>query len=176
MYNYLVYLPIIMITCYSCNSIYWRNINRLVSINNSLCIYWGNWRSINKLVSRNNKNKVSIIFYSITMIVKILWISILQYFNNTVISIDKNIYEVSYVINNKLYKFHTCVQRGPVPILQIIDQDDNDVTSRVLPYMGPKYKGHALEPSPYTLKYESLSFELCNGNSYTCKGTEAIFK
>lgn len=108
------------------------------------------------------------------MILKILWIHMLQYLNTTVICIDKNTYEVSYVINKKLYKFHTYVKRGPVPILHIFDQDANDVTRDVLPYMGPKYNGHTIASTPYTLKYEYLSFELCNGKSYTCKGIEDI--
>jgi len=159
MYSYLMYLSIIIGTYYS---------------RDSLALHWNKWRRVNNLVSRNTQNKILIIWYSLVMIAKVIWISILQYTNNTVTCVGKNKYEISYVINRKLYKFHTQVKRGPVPILQIIDHDDNDVTRIVLPYMGPKFNGHTIASTPDILGYRSLSFELSNGESYTCNGDNDI--
>jgi len=151
MYNYLVYLSIIYIIYYS------KNIIRKK---------WSKWIALNKLMSQRTQNKYLIIWYSLCMIYKIIWLSMVQYLNNTVVCIGKNKHEVSYVINGKLYKFHTSTHRGPVPILQIINNDDIDVTKLVLPYMGPQFKGHGIIPTPHLLGYSSLTFEMSNGESH----------
>lgn len=138
---------------------------------------WAKWNELNTLMSRRTQNRILIIWYSMVMLFNIVWISMLQYINNTVVCVGKNKYEVSYVISGKLYKFQTKVHRGPIPILQIIDDNDHDVTSLILPYMGPQFKGHdTIPPTPTLLGYESLTFETSNGTSYTCTENDIIMK
>jgi hypothetical protein len=136
---------------------------------------WIKWNELNTLVSRRTHNKILIIWYSLILLAKVIWINILQYTNSTVIRIDKNKYEISYVINNKLFKFHTYIHKGPLPIIQIIDNNDCDVTTVVLPYLGPQFKGHGnISPTPSLMGYESLTFEMSTGDSYTFNNKNII--
>jgi len=164
MYNFLMYFSVLCTIVYYCK--------------NTIISKWSKWNQLNVLMSKRTHNKVLIIWYSLCMIYKIIWLRILQYVNTTVVCIGKNKYQVSYVINNKLYTFHTPIHRGPIPILQIIDDNDNDVTRLVLPYMGPQFKGHgtSMAPTPTLLGYKSLTFEMCTGDSYTCLGDDHIIK
>lgn len=163
MYNYCIYLSLLYF--------FWYNYK------NTIVSKWNKFNELNNLMSKRTQNKMLIIWYSLVMIGKIMWISVLQYTNSTVVCIGKNKYEVSYVINGKLYKFQTNVHKGPTPILQIIDNNDHDVTRLVLPYMGPKFNGHGtISPTPNLLGYKSLTFETSLGESYTCLENDIIIK
>ena len=120
---------------------------------------------------RRFKNKsvkiFKIVWYTIYITRQLIWIHILQYLNNTVKKVGKNSYEISYVINGKLYKLITSTKRGPSPVLQIVSKTDDDVTALILPYMGPLYDCHNMDITPAMLGHESLLFELGNGTEYT---------
>lgn len=150
MYNYIVYFGIIYYMYYSRNNIHKK---------------WLKWLQLNKLFSEKTNNIFLIQWYSLKMTSKILWVSIIQYLNNTVVCVDKNKYEVSYVIKGKLYKFYTITNRGPTPILKIMNNDIN-VTNLVVPYLGPKFKGHNIDLSPQLLGYSSLTFQMKDDKIY----------
>lgn len=123
-----------------------------------------------------NKSKkiLKIVWYTMYITRHLIWIRILQYLNNTVITVGKNSYEISYVINGKLYKMITSTKRGPAPVLQVINSTDEDVTAFILPYMGPMYDWHNVDVTPAMLGQESLLFELGNGNEYTYSSQDKI--
>jgi hypothetical protein len=132
------------------------------------------WKKINKLVSVNTKNKFLITYYSIKLIFNLLWLNMIQYMNNSVIKINKNTYQISYVIEGKLYKFVTKIKRGPTPILQIINNQENDVTRQVLPYLGPTYNCNTHDLTPSFFGYETLFFELGDGSNCLYNSDESI--
>ena len=130
------------------------------------------WKNLNRLVSTTESSTWFIILISLKLVIYSLYISFLQNINKTVRKIDKKTYEISYVINGKLYKMISHVQFGPSPILQIIDDQENDVTETVLPYMGPSYNWHGNKISPDFFGHNSLTFELADGTEYTYGPTE----
>jgi hypothetical protein len=83
---------------------------------NKLYIKYQKWKSLKSLVSTQHKSKIIINLISFNMVLKSLYLSFIQYINNSVIKIDKNKYEVSYIINGKLYKMIVSPSRGPMPI------------------------------------------------------------
>ena len=87
--------------------------------------------------------------------------------NNSVTKFNNKTYEVSYVINGKLYKMLVVPKRGPLPVLQISDESQNDVTDHILPYMGSRYDWYGENLNPKYFGYKSLTFELSDGNEYT---------
>jgi hypothetical protein len=98
-----------------------------------------------------------------------LYISYLQYINNTVRKLDHKTYEITYVIDGKIYKMLTVPKRGPAPILQISNDKDEDVTEQILPYMGPQYDWHGRNITPRFFSCKSLTFQLSNGKEQTMR-------
>jgi len=88
--------------------------------------------------------------------------------------LSKNEYELSYVIRGRIYKMIITQHRGPSPVLQVINEVEEDVTDAVVPYMGPQYDWHSSNVSPGVLGYETLIFELGNGAEKIYKNTERM--
>ena len=138
-----------------------------LTIKNKILQKFNEVKQVKQLVSTTEKNKIIIIWISLKLILNTLYISFLQYMNNSVTKFNNKTYEVSYVINGKLYKMLVVPKRGPLPILQISDESQNDVTDHILPYMGPRYDWYGENLNPKYFGYKSLTFELSDGNEYT---------
>jgi len=134
------------------------------------------WKKLNSLVSVNNKNKFLIYWNSIKLLSTLLWISLLQRMNNTVVKINKNTYEITYIVEGKMYKLVTHVKRGPAPILQIISDEENDVTRQILQYLGPDYNCCSNDLEPSFFGYNTLFFEFGDGTNKLYKTGESIKK
>ena len=125
---------------------------------------YSRWKQLNTLVSSKHDKKYMITLVSIVMILKMLYLNFIQYLNNSVKKIGKNMYEVSYVVNGKFYKMIVSPTRGPVQILQVTDQDNNDITDEILSYVGPRYDWHNTKFTPNFWGYKSLTFQMHDGN------------
>jgi hypothetical protein len=150
------------------------NLNTHLIIKNELVSKYNRWKKLNSLVSTSQKNKLTIIIVSLKLIFQAIWISFLQSKNKTIKKLNKNKYELTYIIEGKLYKLVVNVTRGPSPVLQVINNHNNDVTSQIIPYIGPNYNWHKNQFTPDFFGYESLSFELADGNEYTVKNKTSI--
>jgi hypothetical protein len=82
--------------------------------------------------------------------------------------IGKNLYEVSYKINNNQYKMIVEQKRGPHPVLQIVDDNMEDVTDVVIPYLGHRYDWNGFNMSLSFFGVKSLTFELADGSTKQC--------
>lgn len=141
---------------------------------------YSRFRSLNQLVSnvgaqRNLQNPVNkgtnlrttftIIWISLCMVVKAMYITLCQKLNKSVHKIGKNLYEIRYVIEGRMYRMLVAPKRGPTRILQVIDEDDNDITDEVLPYLGPQELGtHGCFLTPRHLGKQTLVFNTHNGD------------
>ena len=125
------------------------------------------WRKLNQIVSTTETNNARIAWVSFKIVMYTLYIAFLQYANKTVRKIDKKNYELTYVINGKLYKMIVTPKFGPSPVLQISNDLENDVTEQVLPYMGPLYDWNGHKFSPQFFGYKSLTFEFSDGTERT---------
>lgn len=134
---------------------YFGLLNRLV---NYLQLKYIKWLSLLDLVSTRHRNWIMIIFISIKLLLKSFYIYLCQLLNKTVVKISLDTYEVSYVIRGKLYKIIVKPRRGSDNILQIIDDNNDDVTNNVLSYHGPNRNWHGIEYTPGMLGYDSLTF------------------
>jgi hypothetical protein len=83
-------------------------------------------------------------------------------------------YELTYVINGRLYKMIVTPIRGPTPFMKISNDSEEDVTDIVLPYMGPRYDWHYREFTPSFFGYKSITFELSNGKKRTYEESESF--
>jgi hypothetical protein len=105
------------------------------------------------------------------MISSAVYIGFLQYMNSTVKSVDRQTCIVSYVIAGKPYRMVVKPVRGASRVLQVSDEESRDVTSYVLPFMGPSYDWHGMALTPQFFHTQSLTFEFGNGREITCSGT-----
>jgi hypothetical protein len=132
------------------------------------------FKQLNKLVSSQYKNVFSIIWVSICLILKMYWINFLQWANKTVeYTKDRNII-ISYVINGRLYKLVVKNKRGPNDILLITDENSNDLTDTIIPYMGLNRDWHNRDFSPKFWDKKSLCFELSTGDFKTFNEHDVI--
>ena len=91
-----------------------------------------------------------------------------QKYNTSVKRIDNTkLYELTYVINNKLYKQVINPQRGPNPIVSITDEDGLELFEIIIPYVGPRYDWHRSDLTPKFFGYKTLKFVMLNGDTYT---------
>lgn len=125
------------------------------------------WKRINKLVSSHHDSIIDIYSISFKMVLKAMKLALAQYLNDSVKKLDKNTYELQYIINGKLYKMIIIPKKGPSPIIQIRDDNDTDVTEEILPYYGPNYNWHSISIIPQLFKCKSLTFELADGDTKT---------
>jgi len=132
---------------------------------NIISTKYNKFKKINQLISTRHKNMMVIFYVGFKMIVQSLYINLIQYINNNVKKINKNQTEITYVINGKMHKMIVTLVRGPLPILQVSDENHNDVTNDILLYYGPNHNWHNTEFTPKFFKNKELFFELSNGES-----------
>ena len=159
----LFYIPVVVALC-SCYLFYQSD--GIAIMREYTLTKYRKWKSLKNAVSAREKNRFRALWISTRMVLTILYIGFLQYMNSSVAKRNKY-YEISYVIEGKLYKMLVRPLRGPAPVLQVINDQDDDVTDEVLPYMGPRYDWHNVKISPKFFGYNSLTFELKDGSEHT---------
>lgn len=132
------------------------------------------WRKLNKLVGTKYNGYFTILRISICMITKALWINILQYCNSSITKINKKTYELSYVLNGKLYKILIENKTGPRKVLLVSDETQTDISYLVTPYLGPKEDFHGRDMTPKFFNRKELIFELSNGEEIIFKENDKI--
>jgi hypothetical protein len=164
MINYIFFIIVV-------STIYFYNRNDIL---NYLNIKYNKWLRLNNLVSSKYNSTIMIKIVSTQMILKSLYLSFIQYMNNSIVKIDKNNYELSYIVNGKLYKILIKPNRGPIPILCVRNENNNDVTNEILPYLGPNNDWHGKEYYPELFKYKTISIELLDGTKKIFNNKDTI--
>lgn len=158
-----MYKMISLFTVLFCVGLFIYTTNLHLIVENAVVSRYRRFRQLNKLVQLRYKSILSILWVSCCMVAKMYWIQFLQWANNTIEYRPDGSVFISYVLNGKLYKVHTTVQKGPSKVLLITDELSNDVTDLVLPFLGPNRDWHNSEFTPAFWNKESLSFELSSG-------------
>ena len=76
---------------------------------------------------------------------------------------NKDCYDIGYYWHGSFYKIRI-IKPKPLPpsrykvLFEIRDETNNDVTSVLLPYMGPKFDFHGLQYCPLDFGYSHLTF------------------
>jgi len=85
----------------------------------------------------------------------------------------KNTYVLNYTLNGKQYGIMLKEVKGPQRISRIT-HDGEDVTDRVLYWMGPERNFHNLEYTPRDIGLGELQIEFIDGETLTIQRTETI--
>lgn len=139
-----------------------------------ILLKYNDYKRVTKLVSSTRKNLLLIHLVSLKLIIMLYYISFLQFCNKSVVCIDKNLYQVTYTINGKLYKMLVKQTKGPNPFVKISNEMNIDITKDILPYIGPQYNFHGSNLTPKSLHCKSLTFTLNNGKTFVYQEKDII--
>ena len=104
---------------------------------NTVTTSFRKFQRLNSLVATQHTGLLTITWFSFMLICKALYISFLQYMNNSVKKINSKTYEITYVVNGRLHKMLVTPAFGPDPILQVSNEHEHDITDSIVPYLGP---------------------------------------
>ena len=124
------------------------------------------FRNLNRSVARGGKSGAIVCCISTKIILKAFWINTIQYFTKTVTRVGRN-YHVEYVIEGRRYVMVVRPKKGPSPVLQVSNEQDEDVTEEILSFLGPEYNWHGKKLDPKFFGYETLTFEFADGSERT---------
>ena len=111
---------------------------------------------------------------SMSLIIKVMYIYIFQYINNSVVEVRKNVYDVNYVVGNRMYTMRVIRPKGPNPIMLAYDQDMNDFTDKVCSYLGPHRDWHGDQITPSMFGVKSMTLESLD--SISTYGQDEVLK
>ena len=129
---------------------------------------------LRRLVATRYTGILMICWVSFTLLSKALYRNFIQWATSSVVVIDKNTVEITYVVGGKMFKMVTKIPRGPRSVLMVIDENDEDVTDLVFAYTGPKGDWHGQPFTPAFFKRKSLAFEMADGRELTFEGDAVI--
>jgi hypothetical protein len=132
-------------------------------VKNVLNTKYNKFRQINRLVATNHKGTCNILWISICLVFKALWINIIQNLNNTVIYLGENNYLITYSVKGVVYKMIVKPPRGPKKFLYIYDENKIDVSDLLFPYLGPDDNFHGKKYTPKFFDKQQLVFVDCYG-------------
>jgi hypothetical protein len=164
----------IVISSLIISSILFIKIDGYNIIYNTVIVKYEKWGRLKNMVSTKYNSPFMINYISLKMICQSLYKSFIQYMDNSVIKVDKNKYEISYIINGKLYKMIIKPLRGPSCVLDIRDDKNNDVTEHIIPYLGPNEDWNNTQFYPLYFGYNKLIFELLDGTIKIFNNNEII--
>lgn len=88
--------------------------------------------------------------------------------------IGKGTYALAYHYRGKEYKVFLRFRRGPKQISMIVDENEDDVTDAVTPFLGPDEQAHGQHLTPHDLGYEELTLVRLDDTFITFKSEDAI--
>ena len=144
-------------------------------VGSQISLRYQRWRSLNNLVSTQHRTAWAVFYHSLCLLCRVLYLSFLQYMNSTVVKLGRNKFLVTYVISGKVYTMVVTPVRGPSPVIQVINDCEEDITTDVLPYLGPRYDWHGTAIKfDTTFGSENLTFNLASGNTFTCATSSSL--
>jgi len=135
---------------------------------------YNDFRELNSLVETRNKGFCKVLYVSMEMVCKKWWYDFAHWINNSIQRLDKHTSILTYHLDGRLYKIVLDHRKGPALVLLVTDENGDDVTDIVVPYLGPKRDWHKRE---FTSKFwgkKQLSFDLSTGENKTFVGEEVI--
>jgi hypothetical protein len=90
------------------------------------------------------------------------------------VKINKNTYQLTYVINGQLYKLIVKTRKGPKNVILATDENDEDITDIIHSYMGPCENFHGDTITPEFFGKNKITLNLSSGEDKTFDKTDAI--
>ena len=88
--------------------------------------------------------------------------------------IHKHVYDIQYQIHLKQYKIRVHHKKGPSVYEHFYDQDGNNITYDILPYLGPNQDFHGISYTPNDFGFLNMTIEYQDGNKKLFEKHEII--
>lgn len=134
-------------------------------VKNTILDRYTRFNKLNKFVKHRYNNRCRAFYVTCEIIGKSLYLSFVQWLNNSVKHIDKNTYTVNYILKGRKYTMLVKPSSGPPPILLVFDENGDDVTDKVVPYIGPQNDFHGQTLTPDFFGVKQLNFETSMGDT-----------
>lgn len=141
--------------------------NKIIATSESL-------KNLTGAVAKRHKSTGAIICNTLDVLRKKFWFDFLQRINNSITRVDKNTSILTYTLDGRIYKNVLDHRKGPPLVLLVTDENGDDLTSEVVPFLGPKRDWHRRDFTPKFWNKELLEFELATGENKEFKGEEII--
>lgn len=151
-----------------------HKLNIAAAATNTFRIKKKKFKSLMDLVATQHSNIAKILWVCLCMIFKAMYIDLIQILNRSVVKTDKHTYEVSYVVNGRVYTMHVKTKRGPRALIQALDENDRDLTEKLQAYLGPMEDFHGAEFTPEFFGAHDLTVHLSSGVEVRFSKTEPI--
>jgi hypothetical protein len=129
-----------------------------------------------KMNQKKHKNALTSIYKTIHTILIMTYLILYQKLNRSLIHIKKNEYDVEYFYNGQFYKIKIKNANGPFKnqVLLITNTSSDDISEKIIPYLGPKYNFHNILYKPIDFDEQELQFYMSNGDILAFKNDEHI--
>jgi len=131
-------------------------------------------KTLFNLVRTQHRNIIRILWVMSILLAKTFYVWLCQSLNATFRQIDKNTFEVTYVVGGVMYKMLVKPKRGPRKIVCCVDEQLKDWTDTLNAYFGPSEDFHGKVFTPRFFNSDSLTFSLSNGDEKTFAKDEPI--
>jgi hypothetical protein len=135
---------------------------------------YNDFRDLNSLVETRGGGTWHVLRVSVEMVFKKWWYELVHWMDNSIHHIDKHRSILTYHLNGRLYKIVLDHRKGPALVLLVTDENEEDVTDIVVPFLGPKRDWHKREFTPEFWGRKQLSFDLSTGENKTFLNQEVI--
>ena len=104
-------------------------------------------------------------FSGLKLAIAIFWIMFVQKINKSVVTHRNKHLIHHYAANGRLYKIAIKPRKGPHNVLLVTDENSEDVTEEVIPFVGPNNDWHGKSFTPTFWDKKSLTFEMHTGET-----------
>lgn len=138
---------------------------------------YNDFQKLNELVATKYDRKLDIYLHSLDIVRKMYWINFLEWLNNNIEHKDKKTVIVSYTVHDNVYKFVSKLRPGPEKISHITDENNQEVSELVKPFMGPREDFHGQIFQPNFWGKDRLTFTFTDDTVFTFgKNDNIVFK
>ena len=134
------------------------------------------FKKLTNLVNKiDKKNNITTICSSMKIIYKMLLFKCVLFLNRKNLErINNNVSVLTYYLDGRMYKIVLDHRKGPPLVLLITDENQEDITNTIVPFLGPKRDWHKREFIPRFWGKKNLTFYLSNGETINFREEEII--
>jgi len=129
-------------------------------------------KQLKSLVKSRHTGFCKITYVMTKIVAQSLLYTFVQKVNKSVVKLDKNKYKVSFIINHRIHTIVIEAKKGPDSLIGAYDENDNDITFKLVPYFRNIKIQKNLTPSFFNC--DKISIETGYGESFEFNNDSSI--